>query len=245
MRPVKRGKSPISVDFSDYEKAKPYLISRIGRYCSFCERPILTNLAVEDIQPKGLASHAHLIGRWTNFLLACVNCNSTKGKKDVTLSNILLPDRDNTFAAFIYTADGRIEPSNLAVNNGLTKVAQDTLALTGLDKKISVALDENGKEVAIDRVSQRKQAWLTAQRAKGHIVKQPNNDILKEQVTETAKQSGFFSIWMTVFENDADMRNRLIDGFSGTRNSGCFDTITTAPISPAPNPDSLPNGGKL
>jgi hypothetical protein len=244
MRPVKRGNSPISVDFSDYEKAKPDLISRMGRYCSFCERPILTNLAVEHIQPKVLPSYAHLIGRWTNFLLACVNCNSTKGKKDVILSNILLPDRDNTFAAFIYTADGHIKPSSLAINNGLAKVAQETLALTGLDKKISVALDENGKEVAIDRVSQRQEAWLIAQRAKANIFKHPDNDVLKEQVTETAKQSGFFSIWMTVFENNADMRNRLIDGFSGTRNSGCFDS-TTASITPAPNPDGLANGGKL
>ena len=244
MRPVRRGNSPISGNYSDYENAKPNLISRIGGYCSFCERRIPTNLAVEHIQAKALSQYSHLIGTWTNFLLACVNCNSTKGKKDVILSNILLPDRDNTFSAFSYIADGRIEPSNLAIIKGLTKLAQDTLTLTGLDKKISVALDENGKESAIDRVAQRKEAWLTAQRAKGHIVKQPDNSILKEQVIETAKQCGFFSIWMTVFEDNADMRNRLIDAFSGTRDSGCFD-INAKPISPAPNPDGLANGGKI
>lgn len=41
------------------------------------------------------------------------------------------------------------------------------------------------------------------------------------------------------------MRNRLIDAFAGTRESGCFDPITTEAISPAPNPDNLDCGGKL
>jgi hypothetical protein len=244
MRPVKRGINPINKIFSKYEDAKPDLISRIGCYCSFCERRIPTNLAVEHIQAKTLPQYRHLKETWTNFLLACVNCNSTKGKKDVILSNYLLPDRDNTFAAFSYIADGRIEPSNLAISKGLIQLAQDTLSLTGLDKKISVALDENGKEIAIDRVAQRKEAWLTAQRAKGHITKQPDNSLLKEQVIETAKQCGFFSIWMKVFEDNADVRNRLIDAFLGTRGSGCFD-ISGNIVTPAPNPDQLPNGGKI
>jgi uncharacterized protein (TIGR02646 family) len=243
MRPIKRGNSAQPEEFRKYRKAYEFLVSRLGSYCSYCERRIPTGLAVEHIQPK--KTYKKLTNDWTNLLLACVNCNSTKKDKNVILSDILLPDRDNTFAAFIYTADGRIKPSSLAVNNGLTKVAQDTLALTGLDKKISDTLNENGKEIALDRISQRKESWLTAQRAKGHIVKQPDNDALKEIAIEAAKQCGFFSIWMTVFENNADMRNRLIDAFAGTRDSGCFDSITTAPISPAPNPDGLANGGKL
>jgi uncharacterized protein (TIGR02646 family) len=250
VRPIRRNQSPQQQDFHSYEKAQKFLISRLGSYCSYCERPVSTGLAVEHIQPKGLEingikPYEHLKGTWTNFLLACVNCNSTKGDKDVVLPNVLLPDRDNTFAAFAYIADGRIEPSSIAINNGLVKLAQDTLALTGLDKKISVTLDENGKQVAIDRVSQRSQAWLQAERSKKHIVKSPNNHVLKEQVTDTAKYCGFFSIWMKVFEDDADMRNRLIDAFAGTRESGCFDPVTTEIITPAPNPDSLVHGGKL
>ena len=63
MRPIRRGMSPRSRDFLDYKKAKPELVSRIGSgwfnkihiasYCSYCERPIVTNLAIEHIQPKG------------------------------------------------------------------------------------------------------------------------------------------------------------------------------------------------
>lgn len=231
MRPVRRGASPISGDFSNYEKAKPDLISRLGCYCSYCERRISTNLAVEHINCQHF--YPDLERTWINFLLACVNCNSTKNAKPFWIGEILLPDRDNTFAAFIYTPDGRIKPSQLAIDKGLEQLAQDTLKLTGLDKK------------ATDRVSQRIQAWLLAQRAKGHIIKQPDNDILKEQAIDTAKENGFFSIWMTVFENDTDMRNRLIDAFAGTRDSGCFDQITTAIVTPAPNPDQLANGSKI
>jgi uncharacterized protein (TIGR02646 family) len=246
MRPVKRGKNPINKDFPNskngHQKAKPDLISRMGHYCSYCERRIPLYLSVEHIQPQSL--YSNLKRRWTNFLLACWNCNRDKSDTDVVLSKVLLPDRDNTFAAFIYTPDGNIKPSQLAIDKGLNQLAHDTLTLTGLDKKISEVVDKNGKEIAIDRVKQREEAWLLAQRAKGHITKQPDNDILKEQVIDTAKENGFFSIWMTVFENDSDMRNRLIDAFAGTRESGCFD-VNGNIVTPAPNPDQLANGSKI
>lgn len=245
MRPVRRGSSPIAGDFAPYSKAQPYLISRLGVYCSYCERRVATQLAVEHIQPKGLAAYTHLIGRWSNYLLGCVNCNSTKKDKDVVLADILLPDRDNTFVAFTYQADGTVVPSAACAALGLNQKAQDTLALTGLDKRISVAIDENGKQVAIDRVSQRMEVWAVAEEAKSDVDANPDNEAVRRGAIRTAKGYGFFSIWMTVFHNDHEMRNRLIDAFDGTRDSGCFDVVTATPVSPAPNPDALPGGGKL
>lgn len=239
MRPVQRGKSPQSTDFANYEDAKSELVSRMGRYCSYCERPVATNLAVEHIQPKGLPAYAALAGNWENFLLGCINCNSTKKDKNVVLMDVLLPDRDNTFAAFDYLADGRIMPVGKRV------LAARLLSLVGLDKPVAVVLDENGKQVAFDRVSQRMEAWGVALEAKTDVDANPDNDAVRNGAVRTAKGYGFFSIWMTVFANDADMRNRLIDAFPGTRSSGCFDPVTTQPISPAPNPDHLPHGGKL
>lgn len=245
MRPVCRGASPIAADFDPYAKAQPYLISRLGGYCSYCERRVATQLAVEHIQPKGLPAYAHLIGRWDNYLLGCVNCNSTKKDKDVVLADILLPDRDNTFAAFTYKPDGTVVPSAVCTALGLNQKAKDTLALTGLDKRISVAVDENGRQVAIDRVSQRMEVWAVAEEAKSDVDANPGNDAVRRGAIRTAKGYGFFSIWMTVFQNDRDMRNLLLDAFDGARGSGCFDPMTTAPVSPAPNPDALQDGGKL
>ncbi|MBA5636168.1 HNH endonuclease [Duganella sp. LX20W] len=245
MRPVRRGASPQAGEFDPYADAQHHLISRLGHYCSYCERPILTGLAVEHIQAKGLPAYALLIGTWTNYLLGCVNCNSTKGDKDVVLSAYLLPDRDNTAYAFTYTIDGKIIPSAAAIALGLDNIAFETLALTGLNKKISEVFDENGKAVAIDRVAQRMEAWGTAQMAKSLLATQPRSNELKLCITELAKAKGFFSIWMTVFDGNPDMRNRFIDAFPGTRASGCYDPVSTLPVSPSPNPDALANGAKL
>ena len=243
MRPVRRGASPQPQDFADYADAKPDLINRLGPYCSYCERRVPTQLAVEHIQPKGLPAYAHLIGDWNNFLLGCVNCNSTKKDKEVVLTDVFMPDRDNTFFAFHYTADGKVQAAN-GIQTELRKKAMDTLALTGLDKKINVVLDENGKQIAIDRVSQRLEVWLVAEDARSDANSNPDNQALRRQIVETAKGYGFFSIWMTIFQQDTDMLNRLIDAFPGTRASGCFDKSGRA-ISPAPNPDGLTDGGKI
>lgn len=244
MRPIRRGASPLGGDFTDYKDAQPYLISRMGGYCSYCERRIATMLAVEHIQSKDLPAYQNLIGRWENFLLGCVNCNSTKKDKDVQLDAVLLPDRDNTLAAFVYSADGKVAPAP-GLSNVLRQMADDTLGLTGLNKRIRGATDENGKQIAIDRVSQRMEAWAVAAEAQKDVQKDPNNIALRRGAVRTALGWGFFSIWMTIFEADVDMRNRLIDAFNGTRESGCFDPGTSIPVLPAPNPDGLPYGGKI
>lgn len=245
MRPVLRGDSPLAVDFDPYSHAQHFLMSRLGNYCSYCERRIATNLAVEHIQPKSDPSFSHLIGAWHNFLLACVNCNSTKKDKLVTLSDILLPDRDNTFIAFTYRPDGIVEASPAAIHAGLAPSASATLTLTGLDKKICTALDENDKQVSIDRVAQRMEIWAVAVEAKSDVDANPGVIAVRIGAARTAKYSGFFSIWMAVFSGDVDMANRLIDAFSGTRKSGCFDPLTGIPISPSPNADGLSDGGKM
>lgn len=257
MRPVRRGVNPIGRDFADYADAKTDLVSRIGsgwyediqvaNYCSYCERPISTNLAVEHVQPKGLKvgliqPYAHLQGRWENFLLACVNCNSTKGDQNVVLSDLLLPDRDNTFVAFEYEKDGTV---SVAVTGPLAMLAAKTLAITALDKASTQNVDDNKQAIALERVGQRMNAWLLAQSAKQDVDAEPNNQRVRNGAVRTALAHGFFSVWMKVFHNDVDMRKRLINAFRGTDGSGCFDTVTTAPISPAPNPDGLANGGKL
>lgn len=246
MRPIQRGLSPQTHDFSDYSAAKPELVSRLGPYCSYCERRVVTQLAVEHIQPKkGPNAYPLLIGRWENFLLACVNCNSTKGDKNVNTAQTILPDRDNTFFALHYLSDGTIAPSAAAKFAGLVTMVTDTLKLTGLDKPNAGTLNRNGIQVALDRTSQRMEVWLEAEVAKTEIERNPTNQALRNATANLAATTGFFSIWMTIFNSDQDMRNRLIDAFPGVRRSGCFDPSNTNPISPAPNPDSLANGGNI
>lgn len=241
MRPVLRGSSPRTVDFANYRDAFPEMASRLGQYCSYCERRIATNLAIEHIQPKDL--YPSLEGSWANFLLGCVNCNSTKGKQDVVLADVFLPDRDNTFVAFEYRADGTVAPASTLNVSALIR-ARRTLALVGLDTRAAQATDSNDRMVAIDRVKQRMEAWATAESAREDVDRDPTNSRIRRLVAVLALATGFFSIWMKVFEQNALMRNLLIDAFSGTRESGCFDAVGT-PVSPSPNLDGLEEGGKI
>jgi uncharacterized protein (TIGR02646 family) len=104
MRPVERGMSPQA--FSNYRDAYPYLVERMGDYCSYCERQIETHLAVEHVQPKDPVPA--LVNSWTNFLLGCVHCNSCKGATQVSVMDYLWPDTDNTLRAFEYGPGGSI-----------------------------------------------------------------------------------------------------------------------------------------
>ncbi|MEZ4657875.1 MAG: HNH endonuclease [Caldilineaceae bacterium] len=241
MRPIERGDSPIAGDFANYRDAFAELVSRLGSYCSYCERRIPTQLAVEHIQPKAEGLYPHLVGRWDNYLLGCVNCNSTKGDKDVQLDRVLLPDRDNTSAALIYAADGTVE-IHPEISQICRPMAELALSIPGLDKPISEVFDANGRLVAIDRVGQRMEIWAIAEVSKEDLATLPS-DVMRRQIVKTALASGCFSIWITVFADDPVMRRLLIDGFPGTAQS-CFDADTTVLRSPRES-NGLAHAGKV
>jgi len=45
---------------------------------------------------------------------------------------------------------------------------------------------------------------------------------MRATIVALARATGFWSVWMTVFTEDQDMRRRLIDAFPGT-SIACFD----------------------
>jgi uncharacterized protein (TIGR02646 family) len=235
MRPIRRGPSPIEGNFSDFHDAKPWLMAKLGQYCSYCERQMSTSLAVEHILHK--SGYPELEGRWENFLLSCDNCNSTKRTKEVIAGTILLPDRDNTFSALAYTPDGQVK-TRAALDLTTRRMAEDLRELVGLNTRLRHG-DAGG------RITQRKGVWAIAVDAKSDLQISLGNRQVINQIVRSASANGFFSIWMAVFEDYPEMKKRFIDAFPGTRESGCFDPETAAPVSPAPNPDGLPDGGKI
>ena len=103
MRPVTIGDHPEDEDgdplvFTDYKQARDPLIERIGDYCSYCEIALPSQIDVEHVLAKTL--HPALELEWTNFLLACKNCNTIKSNKDIELEDLYWPHRDNTLRAF-------------------------------------------------------------------------------------------------------------------------------------------------
>lgn len=39
---------------------------------------------------------------------------------------------------------------------------------------------------------------------------------MKNQIIRTAKNAGFFSVWMEVFKEEPEMKNALLEAFPGT-----------------------------
>ncbi|WP_395812116.1 HNH endonuclease [Archangium minus] len=196
--------------------ARGELIARIGEYCSFCESRMHASLAVEHILPK--FHHPDLELDWDNFLLACVNCNSTKGDQPIDPGDYYWPDRDNTARAFAYAADGIVRPAP-----GLTaaqrKVAQRTITLTGLDK-----LPTKNPKASDRRWQHRGEAWGRAERARACLAAH-DSESMRRLIVDQATAYGFWSIWMTVFAADMDMRRRFLTAFVGCP-ADCFDTNT-------------------
>ena len=204
MRSVDRGAWPTEKDggripFPQYGHAKLPLIERLGEYCNYCERP--GDLHVEHVVPKKEAPE--LEREWSNFLLGCANCNGRKSNGNDTRDGYLWPDTDNTFGAFVYRSGGRV-----SVNDGLggdeQREAQALFELVGLGE-IGTRTDR--------RRHKRRQAWDQAIEVRDLI----NDDNSRVLAVELALGTGFFSVWMTVFQDDEDMCRRLVNAFPGTR----------------------------
>lgn len=235
MRPVDRGVAPQV--FTNYQKAKPFLTNRLGAYCSFCERRIPTNLAVEHILPKNPPlGYAHLRNTWTNFLLACVNCNSSKGIQIINFATYLLPDRDNTFNNYEYLETGEVEATGV---DPVLTMAQNTLDLVSLNNYEHPNWDDTIMFSAIERFSQRVQAWVQAKEAKQDY---DNGEVNVRRIVNEAASCGFFSIWMKAFEGAPAVRIALINAFAHTAQN-CFDA-NGDPIIPRPGDATLQNSGK-
>jgi len=218
MRPIEKGIN--NKTFNQYQDARGDLINRLGEYCSYCERKLPASLAVEHVQPKSL--YPGLLLEWDNFLLACPSCNSAKGDADVQLKDYILPHRDNTFLAFVYSEGGRITVND-KLDEEQKKCAQNILALAGLQKRPRLN-DSKGSD---RRWRHRLEAWDTATASLDDLLKD-DTEPLRKCIVRLAAANGHWSIWMTVFKDDKDMLRRFIKTFRGASEE-CFDE-SGAPI---------------
>lgn len=221
MRPIERGARPLDKHgkpkiYSDYSLARPDLIDRMGQYCSYCNQKLPASLAVEHIQPKNPVPDLKL--EWTNFLLACTNCNSIKGVTLIDADDYIWPDLHNTHLAFKYNSDGTIEINENLSNQQFTK-AQNLLNLVGLQKYVNKATDSDrrwkNRAETFSKATDILQLFISAS-AKGA------EDEFLEALSIWAPDSGFFSVWMTVFDNYPKVKKVLIESFRGTA-SDAFD----------------------
>ncbi|WP_338846611.1 HNH endonuclease [Massilia sp. W12] len=229
MRPVDKGPAP--QQFTNYQDACAPLEQRLGRYCSFCERLLETHLAVEHVMPK--SRHKDLALEWDNFLLACVNCNSSKGSKPVlrpphAKHTHLWPDEHNTLLAFKYIG-GWVEVG-LARDHPAFSLAEETVQLLGLDKYEGNP-DPNRQPTEADRRwSTREIVRSVAERSRQNL-RNADSPFMRDQIIQTALARGGFSIWFATFADDADMQQRLLDAFPSSAKN-CFDGVKLIPRDP-------------
>ncbi|WP_321429987.1 HNH endonuclease [uncultured Methanolobus sp.] len=224
MRPVCKGAIPTDangndVEYSDYSNARGELVKRLGEYCSYCEMHLDSSLAVEHVKPKKPKGETEVIVEreldWNNFLLACSNCNSTKGNLDVDLDDYFWPDRDNTLLAFNYCEGGIIVASNILDMNLMGK-ANATIKLIGLDKN-----PLNDHTCSDRRWLNRRETWDLAIRLKERLTRN-NNEDFRDSIVDLMEAKGYWSIWMTVFKDDSNMLQRFIQALPGTAQE-CFN----------------------
>ena len=213
MRSLNKGAHPQSsdgtlVNFARHKDAAPYLIDKIGKFCSYCERHIPSNLAVEHVVAK---LHAPQLERdWNNLLLACGNCNSHKGTKTQQRTDSLWPDEDDTFNAFVYSATGSITVSE-HLDDVQKSRAFMLLKTTGLDK----TLDKTSS--ADDRAKDRRERWEKALVAKRLLAQ--NQSITSAQQLLSLMVTDSYSVWMAVFQDAPDFHAAIQNKFPGTKNN--------------------------
>ena len=211
MRPVVKVNCPqnnnIDIVFARYGEARPYLINRIGDFCSYCENQI-TNPAIEHVKPKSLNQTLTL--NWDNFLLACSNCNSIKGDAPINLANYYWSDLHNTFLLFDYFPQGVVTiKANLhpSVN---PEMADNTFLLTGIGRYGTAASSTDRRWI------KRSQTFGMAEDSFNYYISKgrPYDYILS--ITNNAIAIGFWSVWVKIFENEEPVKAALTQAFLGT-----------------------------
>lgn len=214
MRPVERGKAPRA--YSRYDQARDDLVQRLGRYCSYCERPVPSGIHIEHVLSS--ARHASQSNDWENFLLACPNCNGHKKDKPVDLAAIGLPHCDNTLRAFIYTPGGRVKASSQLP----TEVQQKAQRLIDLVQLNHFPGDQVPKRsTRDDRLLDRLDAWNLAKRYAPIFAADFRGEEARCYI-DIARKTGHFSIFWHHAAAHPTLRARLRAAFPGTA-PDCFD----------------------
>lgn len=221
MRPVNKGEAPKKA-FLRYQDARPYLEEMIGRYCSYCEMPILNAPEVEHVEAKALGGEELA---WDNLLLSCKYCNTRKGQKVAAgeRDEYLWPDTDDTFHAFSYT-DG-IPKVNKSCRGKMKREdffkyqkAENLYELVQLGHQPSMLESDSRYQSRLDAWRQAKMFLELWRKIKEKYSDQGTISL----IVVSAKNTGFFSCWMEVFKDEPLIKNALVKAFPGTRAEFCL-----------------------
>jgi len=233
MRPIVKthplNNAGAKIVFNKYGDAKQHLIDQTCRYCHFCEMPILNSPAVEHIKPKecngNKTKYKNLTNKWSNLLLICTYCNSTKGNQDIKLQNYYWPFKNNTLIPFEHLT-GSVIIDNTMLPAVQTK-AQNTINLYGLS---SITNSSGGKDTRFEH-----RIRVISQAIERFAEYTANPQLITiNAIIGQAIEAGYFSVWFNVFKSQPLVRQALLQAFKVP--ATCFD----ANFNPIPrNPTNL------
>ena len=223
MRPVAKDDGGGRV-YAEYQDALDDLAEQIGLFCSYCEMPIQNGPEVEHVQPK--SREPALALEWSNFLLGCKSCNSTKGSTPVDRELTAFPDTDNTFRGLHYDRDRIALPKGLGAEEKALMV--QLVELVKLHRHPNEEQSRDRPTSRDRRYKRRGEVWLLAVDAKQDYVAKGKDAVIGRLITKSlAPAKGFFSVWMTVFAEHPEMLKGFIGAFPGT-SQDCFDDTGVA-----------------
>ncbi|MDE2904475.1 MAG: HNH endonuclease, partial [Acidobacteriota bacterium] len=165
-----------------------------------------TDLHVEHVVPR--CRRPELAEEWTNFLLACSNCNGIKQNRNHSRDGYIWPDSDDTQAAFEYLPDGIVK-----VQHDLP--APERARATRLYELVGLGRTPTADPRARDmRWLKRRAAWRQAEEARQKL--EDGADVVG-CVIRLAVAIGFWSVWITVFAGHPQVRDLLRQHFPGSR----------------------------
>ena len=221
MRPLKKALSPAPAALYDADR----LMSAIGPYCSLCERPIHDAPALWD-SGRDVAVESVGQAAWEGLLVLCVNCADWQEKTSGDPAELLLPDRATTMrvrgdSPYVYTLeritlrlvdeDGSVDESetDAAIVGGTTPAAANTVRRFCLN---TPWYDEASKTMTVPRadhlkltdrrVELRTAAWKRAEGVLPSALAARADPRLAGAfgaMRHLVEQTGFWSVWLTVF----------------------------------------------
>jgi len=217
MRPVNKGKSPYT-KIKDYKEALPFLEEKLGSYCSYCEFPITHVPEVEHVVSKSRGGEKL---SWSNLLLSCKYCNSTKKNKTTpeNANDYLWPDQYNTALAFRY--DNGIPQVNeeklkqIDQTGVYLQKAKNLYELVKLDPTLKANRDDKRmrkRNEVYNLAKMKLDSWI-----KMTLISEDAEIEMKQAILDLVRGYGFISVWMYVFEDEPEILRQLVKCFPGTK----------------------------
>ena len=217
MRPVNKGESPYT-KIKAYREALPFLEKRLGSYCSYCEYPLTHAGEVEHMISKSRGGDELA---WSNLLLACKYCNSTKSNKTTpeSANDYLWPDQYNTALAFRYdngipqVDDERL--GKIDQTGEYLQKAKNLYALVKLDPMLKENRDDRRtrkRNEVYNLAKMKLDSWI-----KMTLISEDAATEMKQAILDLVRGYGFISVWRYVFEDEPEILRQLVKCFPGTK----------------------------